>query len=122
MITNPLKSWNTGNYVVCRENKGDFLRHLRTDMTQIPDASPSYEWEWVIFDQFAQRIDNNWQSPPTDAIAAATKKKKAGLATSVPKLLKPGDVYAEFWAKIKMAGEDDSGRLLYLKECVPDGF
>ena len=119
MITNPLKSWNTGNYVVCREKKRDFLGNLRTDLTQIPKASSWYEWEWPIFHRFVQRVDNDWQSPPTDEAIAAAIEEQVELATSVPT---PMDVYAEFWANIRMAAKSWSGHLLYLKKYVPDGF
>ncbi|ETW83474.1 hypothetical protein HETIRDRAFT_474620 [Heterobasidion irregulare TC 32-1] len=119
MVTYLLESWNTDDYTICREKKSDFLRNLRTQPHLIPKATSSYKWEWVIFDQFVQRIDNNWQSPLTDEAIAAAIKGNMELATSV---LNPGDVYAEFWARIKMAAEDDSGHLLYLKKYVPDGF
>ena len=120
MIRNsPLRLWNTGDYVVCRIEKQDFLGNLRTDLTQIPKATSSYEWEWLVFHRFVQRIDNNWQLPATDEARDAAIEEGVKLATSV---LNPSDVYAEFWAKIKMAADSRSGHLLYLNECVPDGF
>ncbi|ETW83210.1 hypothetical protein HETIRDRAFT_439698, partial [Heterobasidion irregulare TC 32-1] len=94
MVTNPLKSWNTGHYAICREKKSDFLRNLRTKPHLIPKATSSYEWEWLVFHRFVQRIDNNWRSPLTNEAIAAAIKGNMELATSVPT---PMDIYAEFW-------------------------
>ena len=119
MVTYPLKSWNTGDYVVCRKEKNDFLRKLHTKPHLIPKATSSYNREWLVFPQIAQHIANNWQPPPTGSAIAAAIEERVELATSV---LNPMDVFAEFWARIKMAANSPSGHSLYLKKYVPDGF
>lgn len=116
----PLESWARGVVHDCRKTKSKFLELILSSPNLIPWVTRS--WEWLVIRAFAQRILDFWRMrlPATlqDEIYVVDKEQ----ADSETTVLTPRDIYADFWAKIKAAAEYEGGHLLYLKECVPDGF